>query len=642
MLTHRSLSAFIFFMFLPFLLHADVWTTSHISTDTIWLKNNSSGDGIYIIDLENDSLIVDSSATLTIEPGVTVKFHDDIKLLVYGSLNAAGMMNDSIIIKIDDAAGSAAEWGGMSLISDSLFNTISYCRIENADKDLNLTGAPLDAKNGGAIFCGSNIRENTVISHNLIRNNRAREGGGAIFCTNKSSPVIRANTISNNTAAQYGGGIGARGTTLQELTSPEIINNKIIYNTANGSGGGGIGMLSNTNIVAKNNLIYGNSSPSGNGGGIYSFNNTNFGTITNTVIWSNTADQDDQVFGTIDIQYSNVQGSFSGEGNINSDPQFNDTSNDDFHFEANSPLVDAGTNSDAPLLDYDGNDRPFDGDRNEIAVTDMGPYEYLNTPPTITSTPVTEATEDQLYTYQIVAEDNDVGESLIYHILQGPTFLSIDSSSGLLSGTPQTDAESGQHTVEVDVEDLNKATDTQLFTLTVTAVNDTPQVSDIPDQTIDEGTSFAEIDLNIYVNDEESNDDAMEWTYSGNNELSVEISSENIATITYPDEDWFGNETITFTATDPGGLQDNDAAVFTVNNINDNPVANDDSGQLDEDDSLAIDVKANDNDVDNDDLTVQSVTNPANGTADIQPDNTVMYQPDADFFGADSFTYTVV
>ena len=49
-------------------------------------------------------------------------------------------------------------------------------------------------------------------------------------------------------------------------------------------------------------------------------------------------------------------------------------------------------------------------------------------------------------------------------------------------------------------------------TFTVTAVNDEPVVSDIPDQTILEGGSFVTINLDDYVEDVEDADSEISWT----------------------------------------------------------------------------------------------------------------------------------
>jgi hypothetical protein len=100
-------------------------------------------------------------------------------------------------------------------------------------------------------------------------------------------------------------------------------------------------------------------------------------------------------------------------------------------------------------------------------------------------------------------------------------------------------------------------------------VNYPPIVTDIPSQTITEGSTFATITLDNYVSDLDNLDSEMTWTFSGNTQLTVSIVAR-VATITVPNSDWFGSETITFKATDPGSLWDDDAALFTVTPVQDN------------------------------------------------------------------------
>jgi len=95
-------------------------------------------------------------------------------------------------------------------------------------------------------------------------------------------------------------------------------------------------------------------------------------------------------------------------------------------------------------------------------------------------------------------------------------------------------------------------------------VNDAPVVSDIPDQNILEGQSFASINLDDYVSDPDNSDDEMTWTYSGNTELMVSIV-DRVAAISVPHSEWSGSESIWFKACDPGGLCDSSQASFTVN-----------------------------------------------------------------------------
>ena len=78
-----------------------------------------------------------------------------------------------------------------------------------------------------------------------------------------------------------------------------------------------------------------------------------------------------------------------------------------------------------------------------------------------------------------------------------------------------------------------------------------------------------------------------------------------------------------------------------VDAVNDNPVAEDDSATVAEDSiNNAIDVLANDDDVDADTLTITGVTQGANGAVTFTTTG-VSYTPNADYFGADIFTYTI-
>ena len=54
--------------------------------------------------------------------------------------------------------------------------------------------------------------------------------------------------------------------------------------------------------------------------------------------------------------------------------------------------------------------------------------------------------------------------------------------------------------------------------------NNSPIVSDIPDQTRLQGISFTQIELDSYVFDLEDPDEDINWTYVGNTNLSVSIN----------------------------------------------------------------------------------------------------------------------
>jgi hypothetical protein len=71
------------------------------------------------------------------------------------------------------------------------------------------------------------------------------------------------------------------------------------------------------------------------------------------------------------------------------------------------------------------------------------------------------------------------------------------------------------------------------------------------------------------------------------------------------------------------------------------PVANDDTATTAQNTPVNINVLANDTDEDNDPLAVTAVSNPPNGSAVVNGDQTVTYTPDTGFAGQDTFTYTI-
>ncbi len=71
------------------------------------------------------------------------------------------------------------------------------------------------------------------------------------------------------------------------------------------------------------------------------------------------------------------------------------------------------------------------------------------------------------------------------------------------------------------------------------------------------------------------------------------------------------------------------------------PIAQDDNGSMNEDESLTIDVLGNDSDPENDTLAITAVSIPSAGIAQANAEGTITYTPNPNFFGLDSFTYTI-
>jgi hypothetical protein len=91
----------------------------------------------------------------------------------------------------------------------------------------------------------------------------------------------------------------------------------------------------------------------------------------------------------------------------------------------------------------------------------------------------------------------------------------------------------------------------------------------------------------------------------------------------------------------PGGSWSVDDVSFTNLLVNCSPFLRDDFATTVNGIPVAINVLANDSEPNGDTMTVTGVTQPANGTAVINPNQTVTYDPVCAFQGTDTFTYTV-
>ncbi|MBC8311745.1 MAG: right-handed parallel beta-helix repeat-containing protein [Candidatus Marinimicrobia bacterium] len=179
---------------------------------------------------------------------------------------------------------------------------------------------------GGGLYLFSS---NPTLTHVTISNNTANYGGGGIFL-DSSHPTLTHVTISNNTAENYGGGL------YLFSSNPTLTHVTISNNTANYGGG----MILNSNPI-----------------------------LTNSIIWGNNPESIDISSGEPIITYSDIEGGWEGEGNIDTDPLFTDSENGDYTLQENSPCIDVGTAD----LDGDGVDdiTDFIG-----SAPDMGAFEF--------------------------------------------------------------------------------------------------------------------------------------------------------------------------------------------------------------------------------------------------------------------------
>jgi len=156
----------------------------------------------------------------------------------------------------------------------------------------------------------------------------------------------------------------------------------------------------------------------------------------------------------------------------------------------------------------------------------------------------------------------DSNYNLIRNIRSGVTGADIYSERITLTAADYNNIGGTFHVRTYSTEGAGLQLREDVDTLNLVVTQLAPIVLDIPDVTIEEGTSYT-IDLNDYVIDFDDTVASMVWTVAGNTNIIVSISAGNIATITAP-LGWTGTETLTFTATDPSGDSDSDTVTVTV------------------------------------------------------------------------------
>jgi len=316
---------------------------------------------------------------------------------------------------ITNGSGFSALGGGIYLSNGDL--TISNCRITE-----NQTSGTL-AK-GGGVYCTSG--SSATIEDCEITLNTSKHGGGIYI--DSCAPTISNCQIMENTATgdDHGGGIYLTGSSSSGLivdctisdsdgsgvycgiySHPVIENCTITGNEA--YSGAGIDCYSSTPWVVNTVIANNTANPTaGMGGGIYSYfrdptivncvfynNSAHRGSVIyywqcnpvfyNSILWVSPSATGFQIYSPaadpISVTYCDVEGGFTGTGNISTNPDFVNAPGGNFHLAITSNCIDNGTDTGAPEYDFEGDPRLASVGGDDVPDIGVDETTYFPNPP---------------------------------------------------------------------------------------------------------------------------------------------------------------------------------------------------------------------------------------------------------------------
>ncbi|WP_028773412.1 tandem-95 repeat protein [Shewanella waksmanii] len=275
---------------------------------------------------------------------------------------------------------------------------------------------------------------------------------------------------------------------------------------------------------------------------------------------------------------------------------------------------------------------------NDGASATLSPFSItvinVNNAPVLSGNPVTSINEGSIYSFTPVLNDVDQGDTHLFAMSNLPSWLSFNTATGQLSGTPDNEDVGSYANLIISVTDNDGASASlPPFTITVVNVNEAPVISGSPNLSVLVGEAYS---FTPHAADSDT-DDTLSFSIA-NKPSWLNFNTTTGALTGVPTAENVGTSLpITLTVSDgelSATLASFNIEVIAVNRA---PTTNNYGLTLAEDSSLAITPRATDED--GDPLSYRLVTPPQHG--ELQSNGQVwLYQPEADYNGQDSFEFT--
>ena len=405
----------------------------HVSPQYVSPTGNDSGDGSQgnpKLTLQAAINATQSSDTVIAEDG-TYTGPGDVDLDFGGRNITVTSQNGPVTTILNCGGTSSANHRAFLFDTGETAAVLNGLTIENGYESSN-------TDNFGNCGGGVNILSGctVAVTNCVFTNNYSGARGGGIYV--RAGTLTLTNCVfTSNSAVDYGGAVhNSIGTVT--LTDCTLTGNSVSGGIDQGGALGNSGTLTLTDCILASNSaglgsaaanVYGGTTTmtcctlTGNNatGAVY---NTDTLTLTNDILYGDSGGEINST-GSVNVAYCDIQGGYTGTGNINADPLFV-LAPTDLHLRPGSPCVGAGTSIGAPTIDLDG--------KTHSNPPTIGAYEGTKLAATTLTTANLAGAAGQTVTLSATLTSNGVGVSgrTITFTVNGVVFgTAITNSSGI-------------------------------------------------------------------------------------------------------------------------------------------------------------------------------------------------------------------